>query len=289
MDLHKPAVPFEFLAIGLVLALFVFLGILGWSKALIPSSANLSTSNLRPGSMSMSPVDGVYAIYIPAGDFMMGHARDVNSSPVHSVYLDAYWIDQTEVTNAMYAKCVEAEKCFFYVKHSTEEIHYHEPAYPNDPVVFITWFDAVNYCQWAGKRLPTEAEWEKAARGIDRRPFPWGDSPPDWSLLNFDNLIGDTTPVATFLAGASPYGVLDMAGNVREWVADWYNSNYYKFSPRKNPLGPDSGEKRVLRGGSFIDNYQRVSATKRFEHLPDSGGVNRGFRCVSTTWPIPEN
>jgi formylglycine-generating enzyme required for sulfatase activity len=237
-----------------------------------------------PGSMRISPVDGMISIYIPEGDFLMGDSRDMNSSPLHRVYLDAYWIDQTEVTNAMFENCIAAGACAFSVHQAKEEIHFGEPAYANDPIVYITWYDAVTYCQWAGRRLPTEAEWEKAARGTDLREYPWGDSSPERFLLNFDNLVGDTTPVGTFLAGASPYGVLDMAGNVREWVADWYGASYYKISPWKNPQGPASGEMRVLRGGSYIDNFQRVRAAKRFEHLPDSGGVNRGFRCVTPIW-----
>ena len=228
----------------------------------------------------VSPVDGMVMILIPAGEFTMGEPEGYDTSPEHLVYLDAYWIDQTEVTNAQYARCVGAGECAFRVQAAETEIHFDNPAYASHPVVYISWYDAVQYCEWAGRRLPTEAEWEKAARGVDGRIFPWGNSSPKEKLLNFKNIIGDTTPIGSYPLGASPYGVLDMAGNVREWVADWFKAGYYRSSPSQNPPGPVAGEKRVLRGGSFTESFHGVRVTTRFAHIPESPGLNRGFRCA---------
>jgi eukaryotic-like serine/threonine-protein kinase len=232
----------------------------------------------------ISPVDGMSMVEIPAGEFMMGKEEIIgpDDSPRHSVYLDAYWIDQTDVTNAMFAKCVQAGKCTFGIQHAATDIHYGNPDYADHPVVYITWYQAVEYCQWAGRRLPTEAEWEKAARGTDGRPFPWGKKPVDSTLANYNGNINDTTPVGSYPLGASPYGLLDMAGNVRQWVADWFDALFYRNSPLQNPLGPGLGEKRVLRGGSFKDPANGVRVTTRFAHVPGSAGVNRGFRCASS-------
>ena len=284
MTSFKYAAPFIFLTTILSIILLIFAGLI-FSKIDLDSFWSYPSPTL--GSMRISPIDGMTMVYVPEGEFLMGDTRSEDSSPPHLVYLDAYWIDQTDVTNDMYARCVQAGKCSFHVQQASTDIHFDEPTYANDPVVYISWFEAAEYCQWARRRLPTEAEWEKAARGVNKRLYPWGNSSPESSLLNFDNFIGDTTPVDTYLLGASPYGALDMAGNVRQWVADWYGLNYYQDSTRKNPIGPISGEMRVLRGGSFIDNFQRVRATNRFKHIPDSAGVNRGFRCAVYAWDFP--
>jgi formylglycine-generating enzyme required for sulfatase activity len=262
-----------------------------------PDSSEIQGDPLQPGEpleiletpplvpkTRISPLDGMVMVEIPAGEFYMGKEHDLESGdgPRHRVYLDTYWIDQTDVTNAMYAKCVQAGKCTFTIQHSKSEIHFNNPAYANHPVVFITWDQAVTYCQWVGRRLPSEAEWEKAARGTDGRTFPWGRKPADSTLANFNDAIGDTTPVGSFPQGASPYSLLDMAGNVRQWVADWYDILFYRNSPFQNPLGPGIGEKRVLRGGSFKDPPNGIRVTTRFAHVPNSPGVNRGFRCATT-------
>jgi formylglycine-generating enzyme required for sulfatase activity len=232
----------------------------------------------------ISPADGMMMVEIPAGEFIMGKEEIIgpDDSPRHKVYLDTYWIDQTDVTNAMFAKCVQAGSCTFNIEHAPTEIHYGKPDYANHPVVYVTWYQAVDYCRWAGRRLPTEAEWEKAARGTDGRPFPWGKKPVDSRLANYNDLINDTTPVGSYPSGASPYGLLDMAGNVRQWVADWFDALFYRNSPLQNPLGPGLGEKRVLRGGSFKDPANGVRVTVRFAHVPGSAGMNRGFRCASS-------
>jgi len=235
-------------------------------------------------STKISPVDGMVMVNIPAGEFKMGKEdnQDNPDSPRHVVYLDDYWIDQTDVTNAMFAKCVQVGQCTYDIKHAATDIHYGNPEYADHPVVYVTWYQAVTYCQWAGRRLPSEAEWEKAARGTDERPFPWGKKPADPTLANYNGNINDTTPVGKYPLGASPYGLLDMAGNVRQWVADWFDALFYRNSPLQNPLGPGMGDKRVLRGGSFKDPANGVRVTIRFDHVPGSAGMNRGFRCASS-------
>jgi formylglycine-generating enzyme required for sulfatase activity len=250
-----------------------------------PTAANASpVATPLVVSTKISPMDGMVMVKIPAGEFNMGKEDNVENAdgPRHTVYLDDYWIDQTDVTNAMFAKCVQAGQCTYGIQHAATEIHFGNPEYADHPVVYVTWPQAVTYCQWAGRRLPSEAEWEKAARGTDERPFPWGKKPVDPTLANYDNNIGDTTPVGKYPLGASPYGLLDMAGNVRQWVADWFDALFYRNSPLQNPLGPGMGEKRVLRGGSFKDPANGVRVTVRFEHVPLSAGMNRGFRCASS-------
>jgi formylglycine-generating enzyme required for sulfatase activity len=232
----------------------------------------------------ISPADGMVMIYIPPGEFLMGTDDKAfqKSRPQRKVYLDGYWIDQTEVSNAMYARCATAGACRAPIHSEQVNLAYTSPAHANDPVVYIRWEDAQNYCRWAGRRLPTEAEWEKAARGTDGRDYPWGNTPPTANYLNFDDNIGAPVPVDRYPSGASPYGVLNMAGNVREWVADWYSASYYRYAPLRNPTGPTSGEYKVLRGGSYLDGWREVLIVNRFYHVPYSPGENRGFRCAAS-------
>lgn len=227
-----------------------------------------------------SSVDGMTLVYIPAGEFLMGSddrdlQADPDEKPQHAVYLDAFWIDRTEVTNDMYRQCVDSEEC-------TEPAHsprYHDAAYEKHPALGISWDQAVAYCTWAGRRLPTEAEWEKAARGADGRLYPWGTDEPDPGRLNFDHFVGDTTEVGKYPAGASPYGVLDMAGNVWEWVADGYDEGYYSESPDRNPFTDKPVNRRVLRGGSWNTEAHNVRVANRFWAFPGRNDTD-GFRCA---------
>ncbi len=168
----------------------------------------------------VSPADEMVMVYVPAGEFKMGGTRHPDTRPLHKVYLDDYWIDSTEVSNAMYARCVGEGICNLPAKVKSFDSFLAQTELLDHPVVYVTWFDALVYCRWAGRRLPSEAEWEKAARGVDGRLYPWGFWEPN--LLNYGNLIGTTVPVNRFPIGASPYGALNMAGNVREWVGDSY-------------------------------------------------------------------
>jgi formylglycine-generating enzyme required for sulfatase activity len=219
-------------------------------------------------------------VYVPAGEFLMG-GPDSNpdaldeDQPEHTVYLDAFWIDKTEVTNAQYRKCVEAGACEEPGCRSPEKY-----SAPDQPVVCVSWDEAQAYASWVGGRLPTEAEWEKAARGTDGRIYPWGDSAPDCDKANYLDCAESPPPVGSHPEGASPYGVLDMAGNAVEWVADWYDEEYYSRSPDRNPQGPDTGDFRVLRGGSFDDNQRWIRCAGRYWISPDSRDRASGFRVV---------
>ncbi|MDP3768234.1 MAG: formylglycine-generating enzyme family protein, partial [Dehalococcoidia bacterium] len=213
-------------------------------------------------------------VLVPAGEFWMGSKDYDREKPRHRVHLDAFSIDKYEVTNALYGRFIQATGRA-------------APSYWNDskwngssqPVVGVTWHDADAYCKWAGKRLPSEAEWEKAARGTDGRKYPWGDQ-WDVSKANADNELGKTAAVGSYPGGASPYGAQDMAGNVWEWVADWYDKDYYKQSPERNPRGPDSGQYRVLRGGSWHDAPYYLRTADRSSSAPDFRNYDLGFRCA---------
>ena len=236
-------------------------------------------------SPPIAPTQGAPMVFVPAGEFLMGSNDALAQSdekPQHTVYLDAFWIDQHEVTNALYKKCVDAGKCQPPNPTSsfTRNFYYGNAQYDNYPVIYVSWNDANAFCEWAGKRLPTEAEWEKAARGTGGRIYPWGNT-FDKNLLNSsEGGAGDTTEVGKYPNGASPYRALDMAGNVWEWVNDWYDANFYSSSPRENPKGPNSGEFRVLRGGSFYSNLDLVRAAIRLNYSPDLRINGFGFRCA---------
>jgi len=223
--------------------------------------------------------DHMNQIHIPAGEFTMGAGAKDKEILAHKVYLDAYWMDQTDVTNAMYAVCVKAGTC-------THPAHYDryfdDPKYADYPVVYVTWYAAQAFCKWEGGDLPTEAQWEKAARGLDGRSYPWGDSPADITLLNYNGDHGDIVSAYDYLIALSPYGLLQMSGNVRQWMSDWYQRTYYTVSPYKNPQGPDTGTYKSLRGGAFDDDFQMVETTYRAYHEPTSAGQERGFRCVQS-------
>ena len=261
-------------------------------------------TTLGIGSTMISPKDGMKLMYVPAGDFLMGSvASDSNArpneKPQHTVYLDAFWIDLTDVTNKMYTLCVSAGVC----QPPTSYEYYAVSQYDNYPVVYVDWDMAKSYCEWTGRELPTEAQWEKAARGPNGNIYPWSNL-WDGTRLNhcdfncpFNNKFIDRSsndgyatisPAGNYPLGASFYGVLDMLGNVNQWIADYYNGNYYEQSPSHNPLGPDigsnpfgpgTGSYRVLRGSSWEDNSPTTSSYRA------GGGTSWGqdyigFRCA---------
>jgi WD40 repeat protein/formylglycine-generating enzyme required for sulfatase activity len=227
------------------------------------------------GDTWIRPADGMVMVYIPAGEFLMGDDR---SGAKHTVYLDAYWIDRTEVTNAQYQKCVEAGACSAPRWRGGDKDQFNAP---NQPVVCMSWQEAADFASWAGGRLPTEAEWEKAARGTDGRLYPWGNSAPDCSKANFGMCeLEHTVAVGSYPAGASPYGVLDMAGNVWEWVSDWYDQGYYSRSSTQNPQGPDTGTYRGLRGGSYRTGDGNLRCATRYGYDPSYWPKEYGFRVV---------
>jgi len=235
---------------------------------------------------------------VPAGEFRMGSTEAdiaaamqlcpqcpeesfVRETPAHGVVLDAFFIDRHEATTAEYGE-------FLKVTKRPEPEHWQEGSqakHAKKPVIGITWEDGSEYCQWRGKRLPTEAEWEKAARGIDGRRYPWGNERPHVSWANFDKCCiwtgyGLLTPVGSLEKGVSPYGAHDMAGNVREWVQDWYDERYYATSPPKNPTGPPGGTEKVVRGGAWLHLPPGVRTTAREKRDPAARSTSVGMRCV---------
>jgi formylglycine-generating enzyme required for sulfatase activity len=207
--------------------------------------------------------------------------------PLHTVFLDAFWIDQTEVTNAMYAKCVSAGACQppGHTNSQSHKLYYGQDQFADFPVIWVNWNQAGAYCKWAGRQLPSEAQWEKAARGTDGRTYPWGEG-MDCQKANLNGCVGDTTAVGGYPAGASPYGALDMTGNVAEWVADWFSSSYYSTSPKSNPTGPASGTTKISRGGSWdVDIYNNGRSAYRTYCDTNCSLSDIGFRCAVSAAP----
>lgn len=251
----------------------------------VPTSTITPSPKLGVGSTRIAPKDGMILLYVPAGEFIMGsNDDDQNDNPEHKVNLKSFWIDQTDVTNAMYAKCHDAGGCKQLpssTKSNTQAVYYGNPDFDSFPVIYVSWQAAKDYCKWADRRLPTEAEWEKAARGDDRRTYPWGNEPPNNDRLNFNHQVEDTTKVGEYPDGASPYGALDMAGNVWNWVADWYEFSYYSKSRTSNPPGPTTATEKVLRGGAWNYTPEYATTTRRVQLDPSVTSYDIGFRCVS--------
>ncbi|MCX6053416.1 MAG: formylglycine-generating enzyme family protein [Chloroflexi bacterium] len=269
------------------------------------------------GSTQVSPKDGMTMLYVPDGEFTMGGSADAaiaecqklfsncsrdlftGEEPEHTVDLDAFWIDQTEVTNTMFMMFVnetsyqtDAEKAGLsktFTGSGMNKINgadWQSPQGPNSnltgheehPVVQVSWNDASAYCVWAGRKLPTEAEWEKVARGTDKRVFPWGNETPYCNLANLLGCKGGTTIVGSYTTGMSPYGALDMAGNVWEWVADWYGP--YTAGTVTNPQGPSSGDYRTCRGGSWFNDFVSLRSVSRCKSPQTNSSNVLGFRCA---------
>ncbi len=242
-------------------------------------------------------------VLIPEGPFEMGSRRSLRElnpteifqadrhmlgpeDPAHEVYTAAYYIDKNETTNAAYKKFIASTHT-----RSPNFLEDEKFNHPDQPIVGVNWKEARGYCRWAGKRLPTEAEWEKAGRGQAPTLFPWGNVPPDSTRANFNEEQGKTTKVGSYEPGKSAYGVYDLSGNVAEWVSDWHYPEYYLFSPKKNPRGPDKGTYKVIRGGNWRNNGPDVRLTYRNATTPSIRSNSIGFRCVKDIGdrPIPED
>lgn len=227
-------------------------------------------------------------VFIPGGDFLRGRSHPLpddnlkwfptllkDDRPVRSIVLDPFYIDKHEVTNAQYAEFLEdtgGAPPYYWPQGKPES------AKAKHPVVNITWQDANDYCQWAGKRLPAEAEWERASRGLrDGLKYPWGDDEPTKESAHYDGMDG---PGEVCQYPENAFGLCDMAGNVWEWCADWYDAGYYENSPKRNPKGPDSGSLRVLRGGSWGNGTINLRCAYRYFGIPSDRYDSIGFRCV---------
>ncbi|MFN3681425.1 MAG: formylglycine-generating enzyme family protein, partial [Nitrospira sp.] len=237
--------------------------------------------------------DGAQMVLVPAGSFPMGvplGERDGGEDeyPRHEVFVDAFFIDVFEVTNGRYFEFVKStgHRVPLHPKDQTRSLWRGDTitdSLADRPVINVDWYDAAAYCAWAGKRLPTEAEWEMAAKGPSDRRYPWGNVEPTAKHLNYNQRwIGEKTlmPVGSYEAGKSPYGVYDMAGNVWEWVNDWYDPQYYAKSPSKNPRGPVTGTKKVIRGAGWQNETPTVRVFTRLGVDPSMRNESTGFRCA---------
>ena len=251
----------------------------------------------------ISPIDGMTIVFVSEGIFLMGSSisENPNEYPQHKVYLDSFWIDQTEVTNAMYRQCMDEGVCTLSHRWDFIEYqnYYSDPKFNTYPILSVTWYEAETYCEWAGRRLPTEAEWEKAARGTDGRKFPWGDKITTGTLLNFadkrfnqpwsdmtiDDGYSDVAPVGSYPDGVSIYGALDMSGNVAEWVNDWYD--YFPDESRsvilENPIGPLTGTEKIYKGGTAGESiFGGIRLSSRSHANPEDYEWGTGIRCAIT-------
>ena len=267
-----------------------------------PSATNVPTETQTP---TITPLPskvtdgyGVPMVLVPAGPFVMGRDdRAPNESPAHTVTLDDFYIDSFEATNASFAEFLNVmgnqfEGNAHWIEVNDPDLRIHEvdgiwqveEGFENYPMNEVTWYGARAYCLWRTAHLPTEAEWEKAARGTDGRTFPWGED-ISCDLANYGGCVYGAVPVDSFPGGVSPYGAYNMAGNVMEWVADWYDRDYYANSPLENPTGPENGDFKIFRGGSYINAAGNVRTTYRFAKLQVLTYVANGFRCARDAYP----
>jgi formylglycine-generating enzyme required for sulfatase activity len=238
---------------------------------------------------------GIAMVFVPEGPFSLGSVNgDPDEKPVVEIYLKSFYIDQFEVSNASYKECVDQGICTLPRQNNSRMRleYYGAPEFANYPVLYVSWNDAATYCEWRGARLPSEAEWEKAARGPDGWLYPWGNvfeegranycGGSEFCPGDPDDGYQDTAPVDAFARGLSPYGAYQMAGNVNEWVADWYDKNYYRSLEEgaENPLGPEQGQERGIRGGSFGLNTEKIRTTNRGSAIPSQTSEYDGFRCA---------
>lgn len=280
--MHSGKTKFTFFLLILAIAL----GLDAWAVKAASAGGRKNITNSK---------DGSELILIPAGEFLMGTPEKEgydNEHPRRRVNLSAYYIGKYEVTNEQYARFVE--KTRYQAQGNWRD--YSTSGRKKHPVVCVTWKDAVAYCKWAGLRLPTEAEWEKAARGTDGRIYPWGNKweaaslnwsgPKDkkwksWEAQGSLPTLLPTKPIGSFPYGASSYGIMDMAGNVWEWCSDWYSVRYYQNSPTANPRGPDKGESKVLRGSSWsTSDLDCLRSANRNWSKPSGWDDCYGFRCA---------
>lgn len=221
--------------------------------------------------------DGSTLVYIPSGEFLMGYGGLDN--PEHKVTMDGFWIYRTKVTNGMYARCVAANKCTPPGPDTTLP-DYIDPSLKDRPVVGVTWEQANTYCGWVDGRLATEAEWEKTARGPKGKLYPWGDAQPSCTLSNHANCVGTLTNVLEYPDGVSEYKAFDFSGNAFEWVGDWYKATYYSEAPAENPVGPETGDVRSVRGSAFSSTADQIRPSTRSFLEPQKFRPDLSFRCV---------
>jgi len=256
----------------------------------MPSNdTNALSSCTQIGQRWTNPVDGSEMICVSAGEFWMGAAQgdgqaEDDERPGRMVYLDAYWIDRYEVTNSQYQACEIAGVCSSPGASGsiTRGSYYGNPSFANYPVIYVDWYQANAYCEWAGERLPSEAQWEKAARGTDGRIYPWGNDKPDCNKANYLGCQGTIDNIGKHAMGVSPYGAQDMLGNVWEWTSDWYRRDYYAISGVSiNPPGPAlTIGKKVVRGGCWMSYPHTLRSAFRDARPPDNHLEFIGFRCA---------
>jgi eukaryotic-like serine/threonine-protein kinase len=250
----------------------------------ITLNATAGPSGNQAAGSTRTSSDGMTEISIPAGSFEMGGldpSAETDEKPAHQVTMPSFWIDKFDVTNGMYGQCVSAGGCTPPLNFSSKTVtsYFNNSQYNDYPVVNVSWSQATAYCKWAGRRLPTEAEYEYAARGSTINTYPWGNEAPDSTRANFNYQVGDTTKVGSYSAGASPFGVLDMVGNVAQWMNDFYSGTYYSQNITLNPAGPvaRSGDfNRVIRGGTFQDVAGDIRLSNRASMLGPNPDAQQG-------------